>query len=219
VSTERALHAVRIAIADDHPIFRDGLRRLLETAPDLRIVGDADATHAAALVQTLRPDILLVGGSASAVLSVEAMQRIATAGASVRIIMLTRSVEGPAAVAALRFGAHGVLPRDTTPETLFKSIRSVMAGHCWAGRQSVSNLADGVRRLDHASRHAKAFGLTHRELEIVRAVMSGETNKAIAERFSISQNTVKRHITHIFNKVGASTRVELALFAAHHNLG
>jgi two-component system, NarL family, nitrate/nitrite response regulator NarL len=211
-------HAVRIAIADDHPIFRDGLRRLLETAPDLRIVGDADASQAIALVQTLRPDILLIGGSASAVLSIEAVQRMVGAGATVRVIVLTRSVEGPAVVAALRFGAHGVLPRDTTPDALFKSIKSVMAGHCWAGRESVSNMAVGVRRLDQASRDSKAFGLTHRELEIVRALMNGETNRAIAQRFSISQNTVKRHITHIFNKVGASTRVELAMFVAHHNL-
>jgi DNA-binding NarL/FixJ family response regulator len=213
-----AARAVRIVIADDHPIFRDGLRRLLETAPDLRIVGDADASQAMALVQSLGPDILLLDGSASAVLSTEAVQRMLGAGAAVRIIVLSRSVEGPAVLAALRFGAHGVLPRDTTPDALFKSINSVMAGHCWAGRECVSNLAVGVRRLDHASRRAKAFGLTHRELEIVRAVMNGETNRAIAERFSISQNTVKRHITHIFNKVGASTRVELALFAAHHNL-
>ena len=174
--------------------------------------------EAIALVQTLRPDILLLGGSASAVAPLEAVQRMVAAGAPVRIILLTRSVDEPEVVAALRFGAHGVLPRDTTPDALFKSIKSVMAGHCWVGRECVANLATGVRRLDHASRRTKAFGLTHRELEIVRAIMSGDTNKAIARRFSISENTVKRHITHIFNKVGASTRVELALFAAHHNL-
>ena len=139
-------------------------------------------------------------------------------GAQVRIIVLTRSAEGPEVVAALRCGAQGVLPKDTTPDALFTSIKSVMAGHCWAGLECVPNLADGVRRLDHASRRVKAFGLTHRELEIVRALMSGHTNKAIAQRFSISENTVKRHITHIFNKVGASTRIELAQFVTHHNL-
>ena len=210
--------AVRIVIADDHPIFRDGLRRLLETAPDLRVVGDADASAAIELVWTLRPDILLLGGSASPVLSPEAVQRLAAGGVQVRIIVLTRSAEGPEVAAALRYGAQGVLPRDTTPDVLFTSIKSVMAGHCWAGVECVSNLAAGVRRLDYASRRTKAFGLTHRELEVVRALMSGETNKAIAHRFSISENTVKRHITHIFNKVGASTRIELAQFVTHHNL-
>lgn len=215
---EPRTHAVRIVIADDHPIFRDGLRRLLETAPDLKIVGDTDASEAITLVQTLRPDILLLGGSASAVAPLEAVQRLVATGSPVRIILLTKSAEEPDVVAALQFGAHGVLPRDTTPDALFKSIQSVMEGRCWVGRECVSNLAAAVRRLDHARRRIMAFGLTHRELEIVRAVMSGDTNKAIARRFSISENTVKRHITHIFNKVGASTRVELALFAAHHNL-
>lgn len=210
--------AIRILIADDHPIFRDGLRRLLETAPELRIVGDTDGLEAITLVQTLRPDILLLGGSASAVAPLQAVQQMVAAGASVRVILLTRSVEEPDVIAALQCGAHGVLPRDATPDALFKSITSIMAGHCWVGRECVANLAAGVRRLDHASRRSKAFGLTHRELEIVRAIMSGDTNKEIARRFSISENTVKRHITHIFNKVGASTRVELALFAAHHNL-
>jgi two-component system, NarL family, nitrate/nitrite response regulator NarL len=211
-------HGVRIVIADDHPIFRDGLRRLLETAPNLVIVGDTSASEAITLVQTLHPDILLLGGSASAVEPLEAVQQLVAAGAHVRIILLTRSVEAPEVMAALRFGAHGVLPRDTTTDTLFQSITSVMAGQCWVGRECVANLAVGVRRLDHVRRNTQAFGLTPRELEIVRAVMSGDTNKAIAKRFSISENTVKRHLAHIFNKVGASTRVELALFAAHHQL-
>jgi DNA-binding NarL/FixJ family response regulator len=209
---------VRIVIADDHPIFRDGLRRLLETSSNLLIVGDTGAAQAVALVQKLRPDILLLGGSASAAEPLEAVQQLVAAGAQVRIILLTRSVEAPEVAAALRYGAHGVLPRDTTTETLFKSITSVMAGQCWVGRECVADLAIGVRRLDHARRRTQAFGLTPRELEIVRAVMSGDTNKAIARRFSISENTVKRHMAHIFNKVGASTRVELALFAAHHQL-
>jgi DNA-binding NarL/FixJ family response regulator len=209
---------VRIVIADDHPIFRDGLRRLLETAPRLRIVGDTHALGAIALVQTLRPDVLLIGGGTPLGVPLEAIGRLVAAGATVKIILLTRSADGPEVTAALRFGAHGVLPKDMTADALFNSIDSVIEGHCWVGRERVANLEIGVRRLGHTRRLTKAFGLTPRELEIVRAVMSGETNKAIARRLAISENTVKRHLTHIFNKVGASTRVELALFAAHHQL-
>jgi two-component system, NarL family, nitrate/nitrite response regulator NarL len=209
---------VHIVIADEQPIFRDGLRRLLETAPDLRIVGEADISEVTALVQGLRPDILLLSLSPSSTSTIDALQRMAAAGVRVRTILLTRSVDGPEILNALRFGAYGVVPKDTTAEMLFKTIESVMAGHYWVGRERVSNVAVGVRQLGSAQRRSKAFGLSHRELEIVRAVMKGDTNKEIARRFSISENTVKRHLTHIFDKVGASTRVELALFAAHHRL-
>jgi two-component system, NarL family, nitrate/nitrite response regulator NarL len=211
-------HIARIVIADEHPIFRDGLRRLLETAPGMRIVGDTDTAEATALVEALSPDILLLGWSAAAGAPLEAMRRTTAGRVAVRTILLTRWTDGPDVGTALRSGARGVLSRDTTTDTLFESIASVMAGHCWVGRERVSDLAAGIRQLDRARRQAKAFGLTPRELEIVRAIMSGDTNKAIARQFSISENTVKRHITHIFNKVGASSRVELALFAAHHQL-
>ena len=128
-SVSPGTQAIRILIADDHPIFREGLRRLLETAPELRIVGDTDGLGAITLVQTLRPDILLLGGSASAVAPLQAVQQMVAAGASVRVILLTRSVEEPDVIAALQCGAHGVLPRDATPDAVFESITSIMAGH------------------------------------------------------------------------------------------
>jgi DNA-binding NarL/FixJ family response regulator len=93
-----------------------------------------------------------------------------------------------------------------------------MAGRRWVGRESVADVAASVKKLETMRRRAWAFGLTRRELEIVRAVVGGENNKAIASRLSISENTVKRHLTQIFNKVGVSNRIELATFAAHHRL-
>ena len=101
---------VRIVIADEHPIFRDGLRRLLETAPDFRIVGNASASDVDALVQGLRPDVLLLGLSSGSRSPLDAMQRIASAGVAVRVILLTRSVDAPEVLSALRFGAIGVVP-------------------------------------------------------------------------------------------------------------
>jgi DNA-binding NarL/FixJ family response regulator len=101
---------------------------------------------------------------------------------------------------------------------LFDSIRSVMAGRFWLDREEASGAVPGLRKLEAERRRTKAFGLTRRELEILRAVVAGYTNKEIAERSSLSENTVKSHLTHIFNKSGASNRVELALFAAHHRL-
>lgn len=208
---------VRIVIADEQPIFRDGLRLLIETEPGLRIVGEiGNGSDAVALVRDLDPDVLLLGLTGE--LPLKTLQEVAATVTSVRTIVLTATVDTPDVARALQLGARGVVPKDSAAEVLFKSIRSVAAGHYWIGGESVSKVASSLRELETARRRSKAFGLTRRELEIVRAVVAGYTNKEIAKRFTISENTVKRHLTHIFNKLGASNRVELALFSAHHRL-
>jgi DNA-binding NarL/FixJ family response regulator len=210
--------SVRIIIADEHPIFRDGLRRLLETRPDLQIVGETgDGSKAAALVRDLAPDILLLGLGASGGAALDVVRTTASCG-SVGTILLASSVDKPEVADAFQLGARGVVPKDSAADALFRSIDSVMDGHYWVGDSRVSNVAGGLRKLNVARRRTKAFGLTRRELEIVRAIVSGYTNKQIAQQSSISESTVKRHVTHIFDKLGASNRVEVALFAAHHRL-
>jgi len=231
VSTEGFVHGghrgasatadfVRIVLVDEHPIFRDGLRRLLETQPGLRIVGEArDSREAAAAVSALQPDILILGFTASAAFPLDELEQINANGQSVRTILLTGAVDTPEVMtAAIQLGACGVVPKDCGPEVLFKSIESVMDGSFWVGRECVSDVPASVRKLETTRRQTKAFGLTRRELEILRSVLSGETNRQIARGFSISENTVKRHLSHIFDKVGASNRVELARFASHHRL-
>jgi two-component system, NarL family, nitrate/nitrite response regulator NarL len=209
---------VRIVIADEYPIFRDGLRRLLETDHGLHIVGEGGAGSAAvALVRELEPDILLLGPAPGTGPASE-MRQLAEAGVSVRTILLIRAIDTAAVADALQFGAYGILSKDSAADVLFESIESVMAGHYWVGHERASNIAASVRRFAAARRQTQMFGLTRREQDIVRAVIDGDTNKEIARRLSISENTVKRHLMHIFNKVGASSRVELALFAGHHRL-
>lgn len=207
-------------MAHDQPIFRDGLRRLLETSPRLRVIGEAgNALDAAALVTELRPDILILSLTSSLAFPLDALEFLGGGGIPVRTILLTGAVETSEVMsAAIQLGACGVVPKESGPEALFESVEAVMAGDCWVGHERVTDMAAGVRKLDATSRQTKAFGLTHRELEIVRSVLSGNTNKEIARRFSISANTVKRHLTHIFDKVGASNKVELVRFAAHHRL-
>jgi DNA-binding NarL/FixJ family response regulator len=209
---------VRIVIADEHPIFRDGLRRLLETRSDLQIVGEAgDGAKAAALIRDLAPDIVLLGLGASAGAALDVLRTSAVCG-SVSTILLTASVDRPEVANAFQLGARGVVPKDSAVDTLFASIDSVMDGQYWIGDNGVSDVAGSLRKLNIARRRVKAFGLTRRELEIVRAIVDGYTNKQIAKRSSISESTVKRHVTHIFDKLGASNRIEIALFAAHHRL-
>jgi DNA-binding NarL/FixJ family response regulator len=211
---------IRIVIADESPIFRDGLKRLLEADTRLQTVGDTRlGSTVPPLVGQLRPDILLLGAASSGDLWADTLRGIASEAVSVRTILLANAIDTRQVTTALQSGAAGVLAKDSAPDLLFKSIEAVMAGECWIGTESSSrNVTASVRRLDHARRHALGFGLTRRELDIIRAVLDGDTNREIAARLSISENTVKRHLMHTFNKMGVSSRIELALFAAHHRL-
>ena len=211
---------LRILIADRHPIFRAGLRRLLETDSSLHIVAEARDNGAAAigLARDLVPEILLIGMSTSPSQAVETLRELGAAGIPTKTIVVTSCVDSPEVMRALQLGARGVIPNDATPEALFNCIHSVVAGHFWIGQERVPEAVVGLRRLETARRRSRAFGLTRREIEIIRAVVAGDTNKEIAQRSSISENTVKSHLAHIFDKLGASNRLELALFAAHHRL-
>ena len=210
---------IRIVIAGEYPIFRHGLRRLLEAEQQFQIVSETgDGAVAIDLVRELEPDILLLGFATSGRPAVETVRELGELAIAVRTILLTDRVDTPDVMCALQLGARGVVPKDSAPEVLFKSITSVMAGHFWLGPEQFSKAVPGLRKVEASRRRSKAFGLTRREVDILRAVVAGYTNKEIAERSSISENTVKSHLTHIFNKSGASSRVELALFAAHHRL-
>ena len=208
---------INVVIADGRPIFRDGLRRLLQTEPCFRIVGETGpGVDAATLVRDLRPDILLVDFVPQT--TFETLKTLAESGEAVRTIILTESVDGADLTRALELGARGLVFRDSAADVLFKSIHSVLAGQYWIASDAVVDVPAGLRKLEAELRRRRVFGLTPRELDIVRMVISGCTNKEIGVKLAIGENTVKSHLTHIFNKVGASSRIELALFAEHHRL-
>ena len=210
---------VRIIISADHPIFREGLRRLLEAETGFVVEGEsAIGASTLALIEQLQPEILLLGIVGSAARALEMLQDLAETGAPPRTIVLTDSVDTPEVVRAVNLGVRGVVLTDSPPHVLIGSIISVVSDQDWIGSEPVAGKLPSLRKLETSERRTKAFGLTRRELEILRQVVAGYTNKEIAERVSISENTVKSHLTHIFNKLGASNRVELALFAAHHRL-
>ena len=212
----------RILIADDHPIFRDGLRRLLESERDFRVVGEAcDGIEAVDLARKLKPEILLLDLAMPRRAGLEALRELSTDATAVRVILLTAAAEKEQIVEALQLGARGVVLKDSATQILLKSIRAVMSGEYWVGRESVSNLVQYLRSLIGSSTVAarqKRYGLTPRELEIISAVVAGYANKEIAEHFKISEDTVKHHLSNIFDKLGVSTRLELALFAVNQSL-
>jgi two-component system nitrate/nitrite response regulator NarL len=215
---------IRIMLADDHPIFRDGLRRLLEAEPDLKVIGEAcDGAEAVKMAHQLKPDILLLDLAMPRMPGLEALREMSSGPAnnSVRVILLTAAAEKKQIVEALQLGARGVVLKDSATQLLLKSIHTVMSGEYWVGRESVSNLVQYLRNLVQSfgeESKQKKFGLTPRELEIVSAVVAGYSNKEIAEYFKISEDTVKHHLSNIFDKLGVSTRLELALFAVNQAL-
>jgi len=218
----RRPQTVRILIADDHPIFRDGLKRLLESERDFKVVGEAcDGVEAVKMVRQLKPEILLLDLAMPRGPGLEALREMSTDTTGVRVILLTAAAEKDQIVEALQLGARGVVLKDSATQILLKSIRAVMNGEYWVGRESVSNLVQYLRGLVGSSSNTarqRRYGLTPRELEIVSAVVAGYANKEIAEHFKISEDTVKHHLSNVFDKVGVSTRLELALFAVNQAL-
>ncbi len=211
----------RILIADDHPIFRDGLRKLLESEPGFQVVGEAsDGDEAVAMATSHRPDVLLLDLAMPRLPGLGALREMGTAAGSVRTILLTAAIEKDEIIAALQLGARGVVLKQAATDLLFKSIRSVMDGQYWVGREAVADLVQTLRILaaETPGQRQKTFGLTKRELEIVGAIVEGLTNKEIAKKFGLSEDTVKHHVTNIFNKLGVSTRLEVAMFAIHNKL-
>lgn len=218
----KAQQSIRILIADDHAIFRDGLRRLLEAEPGLRVIGEAaDGEEAVQLARELKPDILLLDLAMPRTPGLEALRELGAAATPVRTLLLTAAIERPQILEALQLGARGVVMKESATQLLLKGIRAVMEGQYWVGQDSVSDLVATLRDLspDTPDDHRKnKFRLTPRELEIVSAIVAGYNNRDIAQKFAISEQTVKHHLTNIFDKLGVSSRLELALFAVNHSL-
>lgn len=213
--------SVRIVIADDHTIFRDGLRRLLEAEPELEVVGEAaDGAEAVTQTRRLTPDILLLDLAMPRVPGMDALRELSAADEALntKIIVLTAAVERLQIVQALQMGARGVVMKEAATQLLMKAIRTVMGGQYWIGREAVGDIVDFMRTNASGEKPPRNFGLTKREMEILTAIVAGLSNKEIARRFTLSEDTVKHHLTNIFDKVGVASRLELALFAINNHL-
>jgi DNA-binding NarL/FixJ family response regulator len=210
---------IRVVIVDDHPLFRQGLRRLLESELDITVVGDAsDTAEAMKLIDQLKPDVLTTDLNRPPEDSgFKLLRQLHNLATPVRAIVLSAAIEKRQIVEAFQLGARGVVLKDSATKVLMEAIRRVRDGEYWVHREPVSNLKRYLRTLMKLVRQKK-FGLKPRQLEIVSAVVAGYSNQEIAEYFKIGEDTVKRHLNSIFDKLGVSTRLELALFAVNNSL-
>ena len=204
---------IRLIIADDHAIFRDGLRRLLATQPDFQVVGEAsDGKEAITLALSTKPDVLLLDLAMPRVPGMEVLRELSRQEMPVRTILLTAAIQPFAVTSALQLGARGIVLKASPPEMLLKSIRSVHEGQFWVGSEPVSSWAK-------PGQSTSGFGLTSREVEIISAIKKGSSNREIAGQLAISEETVKRHLSNIYGKLGVSSRLELAVLASEQHLG
>jgi two-component system, NarL family, nitrate/nitrite response regulator NarL len=212
---------IRIVLADDHPVVRIGVRNMLQKHDGFEVVGEADdGDEAITLTLDLKPDILLLDVQMPRLPGLEAMRAIMSGSPTVKILLLTSTITTQQIIEALHIGARGIVLKDALAGALQDAIHTVCAGDYWIGGKRVVNLVAALRDLmqQAATPPHKTYGLTPREIEVVGCIVEGCSNRDIAKQFTLSEETVKRHLSNIFDKTGVSTRLELALFAIAHHL-
>jgi len=211
--------AIRILVADDHAIFRDGLRKLLEASDDAQIVGEAaNGVECTKMLAKLKPDILLLDLRMPEKDGLAVLEELNFDSMTTRVIVLTAAEDDRDVVRAMRLGARGVVLKQSASDLLLKSIHKVYDGEIWLDNRMTAEVIDAFKKSAEAGQRREKPLLSDREKEIVQLVAQGFRNREIGEKLFISEQTVKNHLHNIFDKLGVSDRLELALYAIHHRL-
>jgi DNA-binding NarL/FixJ family response regulator len=226
---------IKVVLADDECLFRASLRQLLAVPPQVikdvygvdvgsgfEVIGEAGTGEdTVRVVNTVRPDLLLVDLSMPRMSGLDALRELDACREATRTILLAGAIDRSQLLTAVHLGVRGLLLKDVTTELLFEAIMCVMAGQCWLEQTLVTHLLETVRPLIQSSAVGsgkQAYGLTPRERQVLEMVVAGCPNKEIARACSVSEQTIKHHLTRVFDKVGASSRVELVMIATRHGL-
>ncbi|NDQ55820.1 MAG: response regulator transcription factor [Acidipila sp.] len=210
---------IRIVIADDHPIFRDGLRKLLDTEDDMQIVGEvSNGNECTVMIGKLKPDILLLDLRMPEKDGLTLLEEMNFDSLPTRVIVLTATEDDRDVVRAMRLGARGVVLKQSATDLLIKSIHKVYGGEIWLDKRMTAEVMKAFAKSAEGGPRRDKPLLSDREKEIVQLVAQGFRNREIGEKLFISEQTVKNHLHNIFDKLGVSDRLELALYAIHHRI-
>ncbi len=204
---------IRVFVVDDHPVVRHGLVAILRFEPDFELVGEAaDGLEAARLILERKPDVVLLDLRLPGIGGIEVMQRVRAQEPGVRFLVLTTYDTDEYIGPALAAGAQGYLLKDATPDELARGVRELMKGG------AALEPAVAARLLGRMADPSGAEPLSAREMEVLRLLVAGAGNKAIAAQLGLSENTVKSHLSHIFDKLGVQSRAEAVAVALQRGL-
>lgn len=210
---------IKILIADDHLIIRQGLRLILETEAEFEIAGEAsDGAEAIRLCAQLDPDVVLMDLRMPNMDGLTAIEKLRTEQPGIAVVILTTFNEDTLLYRGLQAGARGFLLKDTDRSTLFDTIRAAARGETLLKPEIMARLLAQTNRPANDSKSAQTVNLTERELEVLRSVARGERSKEIASQLGISERTVKAHLASIYNKLGVDSRAAAIAVAAQMNL-
>jgi two-component system nitrate/nitrite response regulator NarL len=205
--------AKRVLIVDDHPLFRKGLRQLLQTVADFVVVGEATGgVDGLEQARGLAPDLVLLDHNMRDISGLEVLRELRAARPALRVVMITVSDQAEDLVAALQAGADGYLLKDMEPEAMLEALRQAADGRTVVSDDLTHHLVAAVRG-DARPPSAAAAGLTEQELRILERIAGGLSNKLIGRELNIAEGTVKVHVKHILRKLGLRSRVEAAVWA------
>jgi len=206
---------IRVVLADDHPVVRNGIKNLLSRSVDIEVIGEAsNGDEALRLVNDLTPDVLLLDMEMPGIKGVEVAQKVHKDGSNVRILALSAYDDKHYILELLEHGASGYLTKEEAPDTIIEAIRGVSQGEQgWVSRRVAAQMAVWMREEEPDSSR-----LTKRELEVLKLVVDGKTNQGIGHSLGISEKTVEKYLEAVFNKLGVSSRVEAAVYAVREGM-
>lgn len=210
--------AITVVVADDHPIVRRGVIQVFEDEEDLEVVGECeDGETALETIQRTKPDVAIIDLRMPKLDGLEVLRRLRQHGLDTRVILLTGNLSDGDVVEAMRLGVKGIVLKEMAPKLLVQSVKKVAAGGVWIEKDAVSRAMEKMLAQEARTAVVRET-LTRREIEIVRMVTSGMSNREIAEKLFISEGTVKSHLHAIYEKLNLKSRLQLAAYAREKGL-
>jgi len=217
--TDTTSHAIRVAIIDDHTLFREGMGLMLNLEPDMSLVGEASTVEEGlTVIARTRPDLVLLDLRLAQARGVDVLARLATAAVAPRVLVVTAFPEEGDIVEAIRLGARGIVLKDATRQVMVSAIRAVCAGQTWLPADLSVKVITALSQTAYSCMAERVGLLTPRERDIVVLVGQGLKNREIADRLGSAEKTIKGHLTTIFYKLGVQDRLALALLAVKIHL-